>query len=289
MPEEAGQRAAEDGVGLGLLEAETAHRGDLRGRIGHRPVRAVDHAVRPVAADQRPDPLPVQVRQPWRPGRLQVGAGADDQLVGLAEPVVAAEVAGDERQLGHRVERRAQRGRRPPVAGLVRPARAGVRDHRDAGLRQRVQQLDHPRLVQRQVLEQRVQLDPADAVVLQRPDVDGGGQVGVDGAERGEHRAVHGADPLVGALDGPGDVGDAEHHRVADPGGGHGGAQPGDGAVVHRVKARGPGGEHFLGDVVGPHVAVRVDDHAWLPCWPAPCRLTSWRASESRMTSVDPS
>ena len=66
-PDEPGQRAAEDRLGLGLPRPSSRTAAISAAGVGHRPVGAEDHAVGAVPPDQRPDPVPVKVRQSRRP------------------------------------------------------------------------------------------------------------------------------------------------------------------------------------------------------------------------------
>ena len=166
--------------------------------------------------------------------------------------------------------------------GRVVTTGASMSDHDDAVLGERPEEFDDAGIGKRELLEERVQLYPADAVVAQRGEVLLDRQVWVDRAEGYEARPVDGADEPVGARHVRGDVGDRQAAREVDPRAVHRGAQPVEGPVAHRREADGPGREHPMGDMVRPDMSMRVDDHVVRS-------FTSRRARESRMTSVDPS
>ena len=86
-------------------------------------------------------------------------------------------------------------------------------------------------------------------------------EVRVHGAERDEPGPVHGADELVRACHVLRDVGHAEAAGPVDAGSVHRPQQPVDSSVRHGRQPGRPCRQHLPGDVLGPDVGVRVDDH----------------------------
>ena len=74
----------------------SADGGDFRGRVGHRPVGAVHDAVGAVAGDDLADTSRIKPCGARRPGGFQDSARSDEQFLGFIQPVVSAEVAGDD-------------------------------------------------------------------------------------------------------------------------------------------------------------------------------------------------
>ena len=111
--DEAGQRAAEDRLGLGRLRGRARARRRSR-RAGSAIGQSEPKMTRSAPCRRISARIRSRSRSASRGGQdvSRIGPGADHELLGLVEPVVAAEVAGDQRQRRHRVERGPQRGGR---------------------------------------------------------------------------------------------------------------------------------------------------------------------------------
>ena len=215
----------------------------------------------PWRVDQSAHPLGAQRLERRRPRGLQHDVGAGEHLLGVVEDLVAAEVAG------HQPQRRElpgdvadHRGARQRV-GVGAAALADVGDHRDL-VAERLEDLPQPGVVEREVLEERVDLDGVDAVATKAGEVVLGRQVDVDRAEAVAVLGLQVGDELVDPVHVTGLVGDPQAAAHGDPTGPHVGGQAGDGAVTacHQV-GKPVGAQRQLGDLVGPDVGVGIDDH----------------------------
>ena len=118
-----------------------------------------------------------------------------------------------------------------------------------------------PLVVERISLEQRVDLDPGQAVASQIVDVLARRPTGMDRPEADETVGVETAHERVRRLQPLRGVRDRQAHGAVDAGGAHRLQGTGDGAVAEAPDAFRRAAERSRGDLVRPDVDVRVDDH----------------------------
>ena len=137
------------------------------------------------------DPLPVNFGHGRGPRRLKECLGTDHPLLRLVEAVIAAEMAGNQFEIGVPVNQGTQMARRSAlVRGLI-GTRADVRDHWESGARQSADDVSHARVRERQVLKQRMELDSDDAVVAEVAQVLLNGELRMNRPKRDEPIAGH--------------------------------------------------------------------------------------------------